>query len=544
MKKLITSILVILLTSSIIQAAEPLKVDPRKQEKNYISVDFEDAQLQEIVFMISEYTGAAFVFTGTVNKPVSWTQKDIYKDDIVGTFQNVVSSLGYTCQLVKGSNNFYVIKGDSQITDSVEQNSIGVYHLKNLTAESLKDSAEILYGTKLSLSFHEDNHSVAYSGSSSIVQDFTKLLQRIDKPLETDLLSIRLQNISVRAALKAVSDLKILERENYYPDYWNRSLVVRGTEHQLNIVRAAIESIDKPQSGWVDEIFIVQTEIEQLSDIISSVHGDIQVRPISPNRIFMSGPAEQVEKASVLLNKIDGAGLQVKVEAVIAYLTDREFHELGVKLSYKDKEFKGAINNNLIDTLITKNTGLLLDYFSDMIGLTFAAEDGVARGEILSSPMLTVLNGKSARIHVGQNVPYISKANFNKNDGEDTETSIERKDVGITFSVTPTIEPDGDFIYLKVDQIVSNVLGDSELSQDAVDIIIDKKEISSTVMVGNGDTIFLGGLRSEESGSATDKVPFLGELPIIGQLFTYDAKQTEKRHLIVSLRVNVIGKNV
>jgi type IV pilus assembly protein PilQ len=61
-------------------------------------------------------------------------------------------------------------------------------------------------------------------------------------------------------------------------------------------------------------------------------------------------------------------------------------------------------------------------------------------------------------------------------------------------------------------------------------------------MVADGDTIFLGGLRSEEKGSAKDYIPLLGELPIIGKLFTYDVAQNENRHLIVSLRVNVIGK--
>ena len=75
-----------------------------------------------------------------------------------------------------------------------------------------------------------------------------------------------------------------------------------------------------------------------------------------------------------------------------------------------------------------------------------------------------------------------------------------------------------------------------------MDIIVDKKEIKSTVLVADGDTIFLGGLRSEEKGKAKDYIPFLGELPILGKLFTYDVEQLENRHLIVSLRVNVIGK--
>jgi general secretion pathway protein D len=114
--------------------------------------------------------------------------------------------------------------------------------------------------------------------------------------------------------------------------------------------------------------------------------------------------------------------------------------------------------------------------------------------------------------------------------------------VGITFKVQPYIEPSGDFIHLKVDQIVSNITGDSALGQQAVDIVFDKKEISSTVVVADGDTIFLGGLRSDELGTATDQIPFFSSLPFIGPLFTYDADKHERRHLVVSLRVNVIEK--
>lgn len=288
--------------------------------------------------------------------------------------------------------------------------------------------------------------------------------------------------------------------------------------------------------------FVHTTEVKQAQEILSNLYGDLEIRAIGDNRILISGDSNQVEKASVMLAKIDGTGLQVKVEAVIAYLTDREFKELGLRLSYERGDFFTAINDNILNSLITRNTGILIDYFSDIVGIKLAAEEGSGHGEIISSPVLTVLNGKTARIHVGQNVPYLSSANVDKNNGETTGTSIQRQDIGITFDIQPFIEPDGDFVQVKVDQVVSNVTDDSELSQDAVDIIVDKKEISSTVMVANGDTIFLGGLKTEENGTAQDAIPLLSDIPLLGKLFSYDVTQKEQRHLVVSLRVNVLGR--
>lgn len=541
--QLLNIVLLVLLVPGIALGAAQQTNNPRAKTENYIDVDFDNASLKEVVFAVSEFTGSAFVFTDTVNTPISWTQSNIFKTDLVAIFIQVISTMGYNCQLVKGKNPFYSIKADSQITDGSVNTSVGVYQLKNIGSESVMDSAEVLYGTRLSIYQFPKNSTVVFSGAPGIVTEFISLLGRLDKPLESDLLTIRLKHISVRSGLKALGDLKIFEEENYFPDYWNRSIIVRGTPYQLTLAQSALLTIDKPQSGWVDQVAFLDTvSVDQAVIILGDLYHDIEIRKIAADRILLSGPSDLVDKALVTVGKIDGTGLQVKVEAIIAYLTDREFHELGLKLSYENGGFFGALNDNLASTLIAKNTGLLIDYFNSLLGITVAAKDGVAHGEILSSPVLTVLNGHEAKIHVGQNVPFLSKANFNQNNGEDVGTSIQREDIGLTFTVVPSIEPDGDFIHLKVYQEVSHVTDDSELSQEAVDIVIDKKQISSTVFMANGDTIFLGGLRSEENGTAQDQVPLLGEIPLLGRLFTYDVSQKETRHLVVSLRVNVIGK--
>ncbi|MCB2216116.1 MAG: hypothetical protein KQH59_08610 [Desulfobulbaceae bacterium] len=541
----IITALLLLLTATSTPAMQTVQTgDPRHNPDNYISVDFDNAPLKEVIFTIADYAGAPFVFNDLGDLLISWTQRDIYKHDVITAFTAAVTAIGLTCQLIDGPNPFYLIKQDSQLTQGGAEHATGIYHLQNISAEAVKDAAEILYGQKLSVGFFEGNQTVAFSGSTGLVQDFSKLLQQIDRPLDDDLEVIRLKHISVRTGLKALADLQVLESNSFFPDHWNSSILVRGTAHQRSVARLALNAIDQPQEGWVDQVaFVHTTGVDQATEILTGLYNQLEIRTIGSNRLLISGPADQVDKATATLTRIDGTGLQVKVEAIIAYLTDREFKELGLRLSYENSSFFGAINNNILDTLITRNTGLLIDYFNDVLGLSFAAKDGNAHGEILSSPMLTVLNGQAARIHVGQNVPYLSRANFNQNDGQDTGTSIERQDVGITFRVQPYIEPDGDFIHLTVDQVVSNVTGDSALGQQAVDIIFDKKEISSTVLVADGDTIFLGGLRTEETGKATDHIPFLSALPIIGQMFTYDADQHEQRHLIVSLRVNVIEKN-
>ena len=514
----------------------------RNNVKNYISVEFNQAPLTDIVIMVSEYTGQSFVISAPEDIFLSWIEPNIFKENLLDSFRLAIISAGLTLHKVDGKRDLHVIRKTASVIPN-SKSSLGFYHLKNISPEALTDTSEVLYGGSLSINVLEDTKVVIFSGSPPLVSQFLDLLSKIDVPNDTDIVSIRLKHVSVSSAVKALTDTKLLQDNNFFADHWNRSLVIKGSAYERQVAQAILSSIDLPQTGWIDRLeYIYSVDSESVVALLNGAAPNVEVRPVAENRILISGFEKDVEKASVLLHKVDGSGLQVKVEAIIAYLTDRQFNELGVKLSYQNDSRNYAVNSNLIDTLITKNTGILLDYFNDVLGITFAAEDGIAHGELLSSPVLTVLNGEQARIHVGQNVPYLSKANVNQNDGQTTGTSIERKDIGLTFTVNPVIEPDGDFIHLKVNQVVSNITDDSELSQDAVDITIDKKEISSTVLVADGDTIFLGGLRSEENGQATDYIPFLGELPLIGKLFSYKSEQKENRHLIVSLRVNVIGR--
>ncbi len=541
MKRRILSIIFCFLASLMITASQVSAATDASDPDNFISVEFNNAPLSEIILLISEITQNSFVIT-TGEIKLSWIEPNIPKIALMDRFRKVVTGAGLSLIKVEGKKPLYFIREKaSVVANSVE--AIASYHLKNLNADSLKDTSEVLYAGNLVVHPIENSKVVLFTGTPELVTQFTELLQKIDVPQENDIEILRVKNISVKTAIKALTDTKLIADNTFFPDYWNRSIVVKGTPYERQVARAVVSSIDKPQTGWIDQLEYIRTvDSEAVISVLTSACENIEVRKVAADRVLISGFEQDVEKASVLLHKIDGTGLQVKVEAIIAYLTDREFKELGIKLNHQSSRFTGSLNSSVINKITTPNTGLLLDFFNDQLGISIAAKEGKSHGEILSSPVLTVLNGQKARIHVGQNVPYLSTANFNKNNGEETGTSIERKDIGITFNVRPSIEPGGEFVHLEVSQEVSNVTDDSELSQDAIDIIVDKKEIQSTVMIADGDTIFLGGLRSEENGTAKDYVPLLGELPIVGKLFTYDVEQKENRHLIVSLRVKVIGK--
>jgi type II secretory pathway component GspD/PulD (secretin) len=554
----------------------PLPVAVPKAARNpacpdCIAVDFDKARLSEVAFLVSEVTGEGFVFDeGDKTPAVSWSQQNVSKARLLPTFIKVLTSLGLTVHRIEGSN-FWAIRSEPALVSGAEKLSSGVYHLKYLDAEAVQKSAESLYGKRLAAFGAKGSKVIAFSGDPDLVTDFTGMLSNIDQPPQLDggIASIKLRHISVRTAVTALNDLSIFgksgsssmekkegkaensgssaQASGIFPDYWNRALLVNGTKQQQDMALVALSAIDKPQTGYADEVvYLNSLTADDALLVLKDMYEALSIRKAAPDRILISGDRPLVDKALATVSRLDGAGLQVKVEAVLSSLTDKEFRELGTSLASTRSDFSSSLNSSFVKVFPSPYSGALLDYFDKVLSVKFAAGDGFSKGHVLSSPVLTVLNGKEASLVVGQNVPFLTqkdkktKKDADGNDEEATGLSVERQDVGLAFKVKPVIRPDGDFISLTVSQEMSSVNPESQL-KNAVDLIVDKKSVATTVLVGSGDLIFLGGLRYQEAGKSVDQVPLLGDIPLLGQLFTYKSEVTYARNLVVSLRVSVIS---
>ncbi|HYC37624.1 MAG TPA: type II secretion system secretin GspD [Usitatibacter sp.] len=163
------------------------------------------------------------------------------------------------------------------------------------------------------------------------------------------------------------------------------------------------------------------------------------------------------------------------------------------------------------------------------------ALEGDSGANVLSTPNVLTLDNEEAKIVVGQNVPFIT--------GSYTPTStsatnpfqtIERKDIGLTLRVTPQVSEAGA-VKLKIFQEVSSVTRDKALVQSA-DIITNKRALESTVLVDDGQIVVLGGLIQDDQQAQVDKVPVLGDLPYLGNLFKYESRNRRRTNLMVFLR--------
>ncbi|RTE86205.1 MULTISPECIES: type II secretion system secretin GspD [Gammaproteobacteria] len=187
----------------------------------------------------------------------------------------------------------------------------------------------------------------------------------------------------------------------------------------------------------------------------------------------------------------------------------------------------------LLAQLLGNANGLLFGTVEDTWGAVVQAVATNTNSNILSAPSITTLDNQEAVFLVGQEVPTITGSTSGSNNNNPYQT-VERTEVGIRLRVTPQIN-EGDAVQLLIEQEVSSIAGAT-----AVDITFNKREIQTTVLARDGQTIVLGGLIDEDVQESLSKVPLLGDIPLIGHLFKSTSVSTRKRNLMIFIRPTII----
>ncbi len=281
---------------------------------------------------------------------------------------------------------------------------------------------------------------------------------------------------------------------------------------------------------------------------------DVSIQADETNNalVITAPPAIQAELRKVIA-QLDIRRDQVLIEAVIAEVSLDLKKELGASFGVKGfnvggKDVGPAIVANLGD-LATTVLGLSSGAATSVPAGTIIGAADVRKGKtnfavllkalasdaatnILSTPTLVTLDNVEAEISVGQEVPFLT-GKFT-NTGTTTGAvnpfqTIERRDVGLTLKVKPQIN-EGDEIQLEIEQESSSL---ASTSVSTSDVVTNKRNIKTTVLANNGQVIVLGGLTDDNFRDSKDKVPLLGDIPVVGKLFQFNSTQKVKQTLMV-----------
>ena len=286
------------------------------------------------------------------------------------------------------------------------------------------------------------------------------------------------------------------------------------------------------------------------------------------NTLIITASEAVYRNLRTVIDQLDARRAQVYVEGLIVEVTSDRAAEFGIQWagltgdstsSYRVGTVTGFSTggNNLITQAAAKaagtapsapGNGLNLGIFRQIngalgLGALARALESDGNANILSMPNLITLDNEEAKIIVGQNVPFVTgqfttPASAGGAAGVNPFQTIERKDVGLSLRVRPQVS-EGGSVKMAIYQETSNV----RPTTNAADIITDKRSIETNVLVDDGQIIVLGGLIDDTGSDTVERVPGLGNIPIIGNLFSYQSRKRTKRNLMVFLRPTVVRTN-
>jgi len=340
----------------------------------------------------------------------------------------------------------------------------------------------------------------------------------------------------------------------------NTIIVFASTEQNLQHVLAWASELDQPgqtiNTSGVYYHQVKNTNAEELSSLISELldssstgldSNNEQVEVTTKrsvivdkarNAIIFQGSAEEYAQFRSLVEQMDRAPFEVLIEATVAEVTLDQGESLGMVLTY-DNGAAAAANSTVIESSSGLQMNLIRDTGSFTAALNAAADD--SRVSILSSPRLIAASGKTATMQVGTKVPIITTQQTAP-DGTTGGTSnilqqVQYRDTGVVLTIAPIVNS-SKRVELTVSQEVSEAQGND--TSDIQSPLILTRSFQTTLSIDDGETVLIAGLISENFSNGENGIPYLKDIPLLGNLFKNSSQSVQKTELIVLLTPYII----
>jgi general secretion pathway protein D len=405
-----------------------------------------------------------------------------------------------------------------------------------------------------------------------------------------------LEQLNANAEQQGNGEVEVL----LVPDKRTNSVLVTGDELQRARMRNLIAYVDTPleQTGNVKVIYLEYARAMDIAEVLTRVMQNIGKLDAGEgeasrasgntatieadegtNALIITADADEMAALESVIQRLDIRRAQVLVEAIIVELEVIDGQDLGLQWLFAndsgfygsnisasnqraraiagailppgDGEGSGATTGDFdvgnLAAALANSPGLSLGWgvVDDDLSMTVIlnALKEQTNANILSTPSLLTLDNQEAYITVGQNVPFItgSFTNTGANNGaQNPFQTIERENVGITLTVTPQVN-EGDSVVLDILQEVNSLTGQTVLaSAAAADLITNERKIQTKVLAADGRIVVLGGLIKDDVQSTEQRVPLLGDIPLLGRLFRNDAVSVTKTNLLIFIRPTII----
>lgn len=455
-----------------------------------ININFKDMKLVDLVKITSKIINKNILLTQEIEGTIDFIPNDkVSKEELLAILKYSLDEKGY--ELVEENNILRVIKKEESKNESI------IIKLKNVDVNFAKQS-----------------------------------LENISKQLEDKNTSI-IEN-SLDNSIMIISNKKNLEYlQKYMKNIDNSSLSTKKLTKIINLKNSDATNIIK----IVEDVVNKKTYLNSnLKPVISS--------DVESNSIIVMGNVDEVDSVYNLIEELDKEKTQVYVQAKIIEVNDDLVNQIGVSYGIFGAKSAGNVLSSFSASL---NKGEIPTFFIDGIkipdmssGLALGASINLLKQsgalDIVSEPSILAINNKESSIYVGETISI--KVSSSVTDGGTVKENFEREDVGLTLKVKPRISNETKVI-LDIETILEGVKTTQTVSGNAD---TSKKQIKTTAILNNGESVIIGGLIENKSEKTEQKVPVLGDVPLFGELFKNSVENAKKNNLVIIVTPYLIPK--
>ncbi len=427
---------------------------------------------------------------------------------------------------------------------------------------------------------YEPSNVLLITGRAHVVNRLVEIVNRVDKAGDQDVQIFKLEHASASEVVRVATS--ILKEEGSHnassvssllipklvADERTNSVIVSGEPRARDRAVKIVKMLDQQQSqSGNTKVFYLryakaQSLLETLTGVSKSITntegasngGNANQKKINiyanedTNAIIVNAEPSLMKEIESIIRKLDIKRAQVLVEAIIVEVTDSTGASLGIQwggtignrlgiavrdpsdtqLSKVFNSLNGSSNINaatLAGAVTNPSVGF---YNGNWFGLLSLVQAD-ARNDVLSTPSIITLDNQEASFEIGQEVP-VKTGTQSSTDSTNRYDTIERKSVGTKLKFVPQIN-EGDSVLLTLEQEVSSVDTSTEKNENGA--TFNLRTIKNSVLVRSGDTVVLGGLMDHTTSESVSKVPLLGDIPLIGELFKQTTSSSSKRNLMV-----------
>lgn len=559
-----------------------------------ITLNLNNADISALIKTVSEHTGKNFVIDPRVKGKVTViSAHPMERDEFYEVFLSILEVHGYstvpTGDVIKivpdvKAKQVGIPTVDAEDRLPGDQMVTRIIQVKNVAAAQLVPILRPLIPQQGHMAAYPSTNVLIISDRAQNVNRLLKIIAEIDKVSDSSVEVVALQHASAAEVVRILNGLQnkaakgTTDPIKLVADERTNSILISGDSTARLRVRVVIEHLDTPfdNEGNAQVIYLKYANAKDLVTVLTGVSDTLEKSNVkgaaapstsapiniqadeTSNALIISAPPDVFRSLQSIIRKLDIRRAQVLVEAIIAEISVDKAKELGVQWIFDGTPGGdgpvGVINlgTPTISTIaqaaagggfipLGAGTTVGIGKF-DSSTLNFAALinalESDSSSNILSTPSLLTLDNQEAEIVVGRNVPFVT-GSFTTTADSSTNPfqTVQRQDVGLTLKVKPQIN-EGNAIQLEIEQEVSSI--DVTASIGTSDIVTNKRQIKTVVMVEDGNTIVLGGLIDENLQQTEEKVPLLGDIPGLGALFRSNTTTKNKRNLMIFIRPQIL----